>query len=67
MFIPNFVSVHTNERYKTYQMGFLFCCLGNAPGVGIWGTGDAQVVKKILIRSCGISNPREWQAEQNAS
>ena len=22
IFIPNFVCVHTNERYKTYQTGF---------------------------------------------
>ena len=46
IFIPNFVCVLTNERYKTYQTGFLFCCLGHAPGVGIWGTGGAQGVKK---------------------
>ena len=37
--IPNFVCVLTNERYKTYQMGFLFCCLGHAPGVGLWALG----------------------------
>ena len=33
IFIPNFVCVLTNERYKTYQMGFLFCRLGHAQGV----------------------------------
>ena len=38
IFIPNFVCVHTNERYKTYQMGFLFCRLGHALGVGLGGT-----------------------------
>ena len=32
IFIPNFVCVLTNERYKIYQMGFLFCCLGHALG-----------------------------------
>ena len=32
IFIPNFVCVLTNERYKTYQTGFLFCPLGHAPG-----------------------------------
>ena len=32
IFIPNFVCVLTNERYKTYQMEFLFCHLGHAPG-----------------------------------
>ena len=44
IFIPNFVSVLTNERYKTYQTGFLFCRLGHAPGVGLWGTAGAQGV-----------------------
>ena len=38
IFIPNFVCVLTNERYKTYQTGFLFCRLGHAPGVGLGGT-----------------------------
>ena len=46
IFIPNFVCVHTNERYKTYQTGFSFCSLGHAPGVGLWGAGGAQGVKK---------------------
>ena len=44
IFIPNFVCVLTNERYKTYQTGFLFCRLGHAPGTGLWGTGGAQGV-----------------------
>ena len=39
IFIPNFVFVLTNERHKTYQTGFLFCRMGHAPGVGLWGTG----------------------------
>ena len=32
IFIPNFVCVLTNERYKTYQTGFSFCHTGHAPG-----------------------------------
>ena len=44
IFIPNFVCVLTNERYKTYQTGFSFCPLGHAPGVGLWGAGGAQGV-----------------------
>ena len=44
IFIPNFVCVLTNERYKTYETGFSFCCLGHVPGVGIWGIGGAQGV-----------------------
>ena len=38
IFIPNFVCVLTNERYKTYLMDFLFCRLGQALGVGLGGT-----------------------------
>ena len=45
IFIPNFVCVLTNERYKSYQTGFLFCPLGHAPGVKFWGAGGAQGVK----------------------
>ena len=37
IFIPNFVSVLTNERYKTYQTGFSFCRLGHALGVELGG------------------------------
>ena len=59
IFIPNFVCVLTNERYKTYQTGFLFCRLGHAQGVGLWGTGDIQGVKHFFFQtwSCSISNP----------
>ena len=46
IFIPNFVCVLTNERYKTYQTGFSFCPLGHAPGAGLSGAGGAQGVKK---------------------
>ena len=46
IFKPNFVCVLTNERYKTYQMGFSFCSLGHALGVGLWDAGGAQGVKK---------------------
>ena len=60
IFIPNFVCVLTNERYKTYQKGFLFCPPGHAPGVGLWGAGCAQGGQKNFFQtwSCGISNQR---------
>ena len=63
IFISNFVCVLTNERYKTYQTGFLSCPLGHAPGVGLWGTGGAQgggggVNFFFQSWSCGISNRR---------
>ena len=43
IFIPNFVCVLTNERYKPYQTGFLFCRLGHALGVGLWGYLGAKI------------------------
>ena len=49
IFIPNFVCVLTNERYKTYQTGFSFCCLGHAPGVGLEGAGW---VKNFSVGIC---------------
>ena len=48
IFIPNFVSVLTNEIYKTYQTGFLFCRLGHALGVGL-GVLMGQKSNSILL------------------
>ena len=50
IFIPNSVCVVTNKRYKTYQTGFSSCPLGHVPGVGLWGTGGAQGVKKNIFK-----------------
>ena len=64
-FIPNFVCVLTNERYKTYQTGFLFCCLGHAPGEGLRGTGGAQGVKKIFFKHGHVAYQIKGDDEQN--
>ena len=55
IFIPNFVCVFTNERYKTYQTGFLFCPLGHAPGAELRGAG---VPRGYFFQtwSCGTLN-----------
>ena len=37
IFIPNFVCVLTNERYKTYQTGFFILSPGSCPRGGTWG------------------------------
>ena len=37
IFIPNFVCVLTNERYKTCQMGFSFCFFWSCPRGGTSG------------------------------
>ena len=55
-FIPNFVCVLTNERYKTYRTGFSFCHIGHAPG---WDFGAPEVPRGINLFqtcSCDISN-----------
>ena len=66
IFIPNFVCVLTNERYKTYQTGFSFCPLGHAPGVGLWGAEVPRGSKKIFsnmvmwyIKSTGMMSRTE--------
>ena len=46
IFIPNFMCVLTNERYKTYQTGFSFCSLVHASGVGLCGAGVPRGSKK---------------------
>ena len=55
-FIPNFVCVLTNGRYKIDQTGFIFCRLGHAPGVGLSGRWRCPGVKFFQSWSCGISN-----------
>ena len=47
IFIPNFVYVLTNERYKTYQTGFSFHRLGHAPGAELSGDGCTKGIKKF--------------------
>ena len=56
-FKPNFVGLLTNERYKTYQTGFSFGCLGHAPGVGLWGNvgGGCWGKKKVFLKFNQIS------------
>ena len=50
IFIPNFVCVLTNERYKTYQTVFLFCRLGHPLGEGLgdtWGPKSNSVLLSV--------------------
>ena len=66
IFMPNFVCVLTNKGYKTYQTGFLFCCLGHAPGVGLRDTGDAQGVKQCFFFKHGhVAYQIDTNDEQN--
>ena len=65
IFIPNFVCVLTNERYKTYQTGFSFRRLGHAPGVGLRGAGGAQGVKKTIFEHGHMAYQINEDDEQN--
>ena len=64
IFIPNFVCVLTNERYKTYQTGFLFCHLGHAPGVGPLGTGVPRGVN-LFFKHGHVAYQIDGDGEQN--
>ena len=64
IFIPNFVCVLKIERYKTYQTGFLFCRLGHAPEVGLWGTGGAEGVI-FFLKHGHVAYKIEGDDEQN--
>ena len=57
--------VLTNERYKTYQTGFLFCCLGHAPWSGLRGTGGAQGVNKFFFKHGHVAYQIDGDDEQN--
>ena len=49
-FIPNLVCVLTNERYKTYQMEFLFLLPGSYPRGWTWGAkGPNQIPSCCLF------------------
>ena len=65
IFIPNFVSVHTNERYKTYQTGFLFCRLGHDPGVGLWGTGVPRGSNIVFFKHGHVAYQIDGNGEQH--
>ena len=62
IFIPNFVCVLTNVRFQT---GFSFCCLGHAPGVGLWGAGGAYVVKIFFFKHDHVPYQIDEDDEQN--
>ena len=57
--------VFTPERYKTYQMGFSLCSLGHAPGVGLWGAGRAQLVKKRNFKLGHVAYQIDEDDKQN--
>ena len=65
IFIPNFVSVLTNERYKTYQTGFSFCDTGHAPGWDFGVLGVPRGSKKIFFKQGHPAYQIDRDDEQN--
>ena len=65
IFIPNFVCVCANERYKTYQTGFLFCHLGQAPGVGLRGAGVPRESKIFFLKHGHVAYQIDGDDKQN--
>ena len=59
IFIPNFVCVLTNERYKTYQTGFS-CPRGGT--LGCWGCPGGQ---KIILKNGHGAYQIDGDDEQN--
>ena len=57
--------VLTNERYKAFQTGFLFCSLGHAPGVGLRGTWGAQGVKENVFKHGHVAYQIDGDDELN--
>ena len=65
IFIPNFVYVLKNERYKTYQTGFSFCGLGHAPGVGLMGVQVPRGSKIFFFKHGHVAYQIDRDDEQN--
>ena len=53
------------KKYKAYQTGFSFCCLGHAPGVGLGGTGGAKGVKNFFFKHGHVGYQIEGDDKQN--
>ena len=65
IFIPNFVCVLTNERYKTYQTGFLFCRLGHAPGADFVALGVPRGSNNYFFKHGHVAYQIDRDDEQN--
>ena len=64
IFIPNFVCFLTNERYKTYKMGFSFCCMVHAPGGGLWALGVPRWLKIYFFKHGQVTYQIDKDDEQ---
>ena len=65
IFIPNSVGVLIMKRYKTYQTGFLFCCLGHAPEWDFGALGVPRGSNIFFIQTYHIAYQIDGDDEQN--
>ena len=65
IFKPNCVCLLTIERYKTYQTGFSFRCLGRAPGVGRGGLGGPKLFIPKSNQIWCVSYLNEWHMQRH--
>ena len=45
--------------------GISFCCLGHAPGVGLWGAGGARWSKNNNFKHCHVAYQIDGDDKQN--
>ena len=65
---PNFVCLLTNERYKTYQTGFSYFCLGHAPGVRLgvpWGVGWSKIFFPKFSQIWCVNYLHQWHMRRH--
>ena len=65
IFLPNFVCVLTNERYKTYQTGFSLCSMGHAPGWDFGALGVPRWSKKVIFKHGHVAYQIDEDDKQN--
>ena len=51
IFLPHFVRVLTNERYKIYQTGFSPCHQSHAHGIGLMGGKGSKIKLRLSDRT----------------
>ena len=63
--VPNFLCVLSNERFKAYQTGFLFCRLSYALGVVLWGAVCPGGQKLFYFKHGHVAYQIDGKVEQN--
>ena len=65
IFIPNFVCVLTNERYKTYQTGLFILSPGSCPRGGTLGRWGCPGGQRFFFKHGHVAYQIDGDDEQN--